>query len=307
MEREHTDEESGQKGSNGNRRSTESFPLVDEPENDLDETDTLEKAIVETEEKQSELLERKEKSSRNIPKSRRGIQRETLELKIDKSDKNQKQPFQHRPQEESVSKEEYKIDIKTIQHIQTEAEESLRSHQEKKSDTERKISALSSKDDKSTQKHKEAEKEALTAKLEELNQQQGEFQMCLSKIINDVELRIGKSIDQEEFNALMNRFEVESTRLRQALPIFAKRSQIMDTILQSQVSIILGETGSGKSTQITQYILESSLSSAGKIVCTQPRKVAAASLAERVASELLKSRRTRWISGRNEIYAQQEH
>lgn len=59
MEREHTDEESGQKGSNGNRRSTESFPLVDEPENDLDETDTLEKAIVETEEKQSELLERK--------------------------------------------------------------------------------------------------------------------------------------------------------------------------------------------------------------------------------------------------------
>ena len=286
MEREHTDEETDQKDSNGNRQSTEGFPLVDEPENDLDETDTLEKAIVETEEKQSELLERKENSSRNIPKSRRGIQRETLELKKDKSDKNQKQSFQDRPQEGSVSKEEYKIDIKTLQHIQTGAEESLRSHQEKKSDTERKISALSCKDDKSTQKHKEAEKEALNAKLEELNQQQGEFQMCLSKIINDAELRIGKSIDQEEFNALMNRFEVECTRLRQALPIYAKRTQIMDTILQSQVSIILGETGSGKSTQITQYILESSLSSAGKIVCTQPRKVAAVSLAERVASEL---------------------
>ena len=80
MERKHTDEESGHKDSNGNRQSTEGFPLVDKPENDLDETDTLEKAILKTEGNQSELLERKEKSSRNTPKSRRGAQREILEL-----------------------------------------------------------------------------------------------------------------------------------------------------------------------------------------------------------------------------------
>ena len=52
------------------------------------------------------------------------------------------------------------------------------------------------------------------------------------------------------------------------------------------MSIILGETGSGKSTQLVQYLHESWIRGTGKIVCTQPRKIAAISLATRVAQEM---------------------
>ena len=46
--------------------------------------------------------------------------------------------------------------------------------------------------------------------------------------------------------------------------------------------IVIGETGSGKTTQITQYLLEAGYGKIGKIGCTQPRRVAAMSVAKRV-------------------------
>lgn len=50
--------------------------------------------------------------------------------------------------------------------------------------------------------------------------------------------------------------------------------------------MIVGETGSGKTTQIPQYIHEAGYSKRGKIGCTQPRRVAAMSVAARVADEM---------------------
>ena len=49
--------------------------------------------------------------------------------------------------------------------------------------------------------------------------------------------------------------------------------------------MVIGETGSGKTTQMTQYLAESGYTSRGKIGCTQPRRVAAMSVAKRVAEE----------------------
>lgn len=49
--------------------------------------------------------------------------------------------------------------------------------------------------------------------------------------------------------------------------------------------IVVGETGSGKTTQITQYLAEAGYTSRGKIGCTQPRRVAAMSVAKRVSEE----------------------
>jgi ATP-dependent RNA helicase DHX8/PRP22 len=56
-------------------------------------------------------------------------------------------------------------------------------------------------------------------------------------------------------------------------------------VTENQILIVIGETGSGKTTQITQYLAEAGFTSRGKIGCTQPRRVAAMSVAKRVSEE----------------------
>lgn len=53
----------------------------------------------------------------------------------------------------------------------------------------------------------------------------------------------------------------------------------------NQIIVLVGETGSGKTTQITQFLAEAGFSARGRIGCTQPRRVAAMSVAKRVAEE----------------------
>jgi len=72
---------------------------------------------------------------------------------------------------------------------------------------------------------------------------------------------------------------------REGLPIFKLRDQLLQAVEDNQILIVIGETGSGKTTQITQYLAESGLSTLGIIGCTQPRRVAAMSVAKRVAEE----------------------
>ena len=55
--------------------------------------------------------------------------------------------------------------------------------------------------------------------------------------------------------------------------------------MDNQILIVIGETGSGKTTQITQYMAEEGVAVRGKIGCTQPRRVAAMSVAKRVSEE----------------------
>uniref|UniRef100_A0A7S1RRR5 RNA helicase n=1 Tax=Alexandrium catenella TaxID=2925 RepID=A0A7S1RRR5_ALECA len=72
---------------------------------------------------------------------------------------------------------------------------------------------------------------------------------------------------------------------REGLPIFKLRNELLQAIHDNQVLIVIGETGSGKTTQITQYLAEAGYTSRGMIGCTQPRRVAAMSVAKRVAEE----------------------
>ncbi|MCO5579412.1 hypothetical protein L7F22_033267 [Adiantum nelumboides] len=73
---------------------------------------------------------------------------------------------------------------------------------------------------------------------------------------------------------------------REYLPIFSVRDELLQVIRENQVVVVVGETGSGKTTQLTQYLHEDGLSTYGMIGCTQPRRVAAMSVAKRVSEEM---------------------
>jgi pre-mRNA-splicing factor ATP-dependent RNA helicase DHX16 len=73
---------------------------------------------------------------------------------------------------------------------------------------------------------------------------------------------------------------------RRTLPIYPYRDELLRAVRNHQILIIVGETGSGKTTQIPQYLHEAGYTKRGKIGCTQPRRVAAMSVAKRVADEM---------------------
>jgi len=70
------------------------------------------------------------------------------------------------------------------------------------------------------------------------------------------------------------------------LPITARVDEIVTAIQENQVLVLAGETGSGKTTQIPKMCLAAGRGQHGRIACTQPRRVAATSVARRVAEEL---------------------
>ena len=75
---------------------------------------------------------------------------------------------------------------------------------------------------------------------------------------------------------------------RMLLPIYKHKKQILYAVENFAVTVIVGETGCGKSTQIPQYLVESGgwAENDFQVVCTQPRRIAAVSLAQRVAEEV---------------------
>lgn len=73
---------------------------------------------------------------------------------------------------------------------------------------------------------------------------------------------------------------------REYLPAFSVREDLLRVIRENQVVIVVGETGSGKTTQLTQYLYEEGYGDLGMVGCTQPRRVAAMSVAKRVSEEM---------------------
>src|SRR5206468_3690811 len=71
-----------------------------------------------------------------------------------------------------------------------------------------------------------------------------------------------------------------------ALPINARREEILAAVERSPVIIVCGETGSGKTTQLPKMLLEMGRGKAGRIGHTQPRRIAARTVAARIAEEL---------------------
>ncbi|KAM0325863.1 hypothetical protein ACHAQA_007166 [Verticillium albo-atrum] len=82
------------------------------------------------------------------------------------------------------------------------------------------------------------------------------------------------------------RTDMSMKQQRESLPVYAFRQKFLDAVHDHQVMVVIGETGSGKTTQLTQYLAEGGFANNGVIGCTQPRRVAAMSVAKRVAEEV---------------------
>lgn len=76
---------------------------------------------------------------------------------------------------------------------------------------------------------------------------------------------------------------------RKKLPAFQMKSELLEAVENNQVIVVSGETGCGKTAQLPQFVLEEEIE-AGRdsecnIICTQPRRISATSVAARVAAE----------------------
>ncbi|WP_033217337.1 ATP-dependent RNA helicase HrpA [Kitasatospora phosalacinea] len=97
---------------------------------------------------------------------------------------------------------------------------------------------------------------------------------------------LASDFDRSEARVAARRAAVPAIRYPQELPVAQKKDEILAAVRDHQVVIVAGETGSGKTTQIPKICLELGRGVQGLIGHTQPRRIAARTVAERVAEEL---------------------
>ena len=120
-----------------------------------------------------------------------------------------------------------------------------------------------------------------TKRLSEIRRRLKQGQ-AIDRLVNQVLRRVDQSHQQVKGRRAGLPLPVYDTDL----PITAHREQIIEAISNHQVVIVAGETGSGKTTQLPKLCLETGRGTRGLIACTQPRRIAARAMAERVAEEL---------------------
>lgn len=149
-------------------------------------------------------------------------------------------------------------------------------------------------------------RDAKAKKLERrLNEEKRRRELHKSKYVDDplMHQKIEKQLRDEELEQIETNAVIEwkkqartesygiKSKLsmqeqRESLPVFQSREELLKAIRENDFIVIVGETGSGKTTQITQYLAEDGYINDGIIACTQPRRVAAISVAKRVAEEV---------------------
>ena len=133
---------------------------------------------------------------------------------------------------------------------------------------------------KATAKHGHQEK---TATMEE----DYEYVFDEEQLINFVvdEAKVDPDAIKEVLNEKKQKAQ-DMREVRESLPMFKEKTKLLEAIEKYQTVIVVGETGSGKTTQLPQYLHEAGITRFGMVGCTQPRRVAAMSVAARVAEEM---------------------
>jgi HrpA-like RNA helicase len=99
---------------------------------------------------------------------------------------------------------------------------------------------------------------------QELRLQRNEFQSAIENLITEFNSILSSTYDVLQFQRIHKQLERELKRWQSRLPIYARRSDIIEKLKRNQVFILKGDTGSGKSTQIVQYLCDEHLADQSK-------------------------------------------
>ena len=198
-----------------------------------------------------------EKSKEFLGKKKKKLDLETF-LKETES-KPKKKKIEDNDEEESTSKnkDKKKSKNKSKKHNSESESEEIEKTKKKKENKNKGIEEKSNSSNSSDTEVLKKEDNDITIKEEKINKFTGQ-------------------IYSDDYYKLLKK--------RMSLPVWSSRKQILELVEKNRIVIIQGETGSGKTTQIPQFLLDAGYY--GGIVCTQPRRVAAMSIAKRVSQEM---------------------
>ncbi len=130
------------------------------------------------------------------------------------------------------------------------------------------------------------EADLVSQRLEAISRQErgrpGQDPKMLLEVLEALEKRLEESARERQERAARR----PRVRFPPELPITAKAPEIIRAVKDHPVVIVSGETGCGKSTQLPKMCLEAGRGLAGQIACTQPRRIAAVTIAHRIAEEM---------------------
>uniref|UniRef100_A0A672GRL0 RNA helicase n=1 Tax=Salarias fasciatus TaxID=181472 RepID=A0A672GRL0_SALFA len=170
--------------------------------------------------------------------------------------------------------------------INSEDEDELDQDRKKSSQTsKRSLSAAAGKDEPPDQWDEEELQDKEKPQPERMDR---DVEFLFHKVVRD------KSLDEYLKIDLQNRNKNnDMLKFREKLPSYSKKEELVEMINANRVLVVSGETGCGKTTQVTQFILDDHINrgigSTCRVVCTQPRRISAISVAERVAAERAES------------------
>lgn len=128
----------------------------------------------------------------------------------------------------------------------------------------------------------------LKRKIQSPGSENGAGKLFKANGANTASVANAKTNGMQQPNQAQTKFQPSKVQLEQqrlALPVTSCRKRLIQEIHKSDTLLIMGETGSGKTTQIPQFLLSAGFANKGMIAVTQPRRVAAITVAKRVAQE----------------------
>ncbi|XP_015225790.1 PREDICTED: ATP-dependent RNA helicase DHX36 isoform X1 [Cyprinodon variegatus] len=174
-----------------------------------------------------------------------------------------------------------------VKHKSEEEEEEITSKQKKPNSTSKGASSAKADKDEPPDNWDEGDEEEEKVEKERPIRNDKDVEFLLQEVVRDplMDEELKRDLQSKKTDPSYK----EMLKFREKLPSYSKREDLVRLINSNPVVVVSGETGCGKTTQVTQFILDDHINrgrgSTCRVVCTQPRRISAISIAERVAAE----------------------